>query len=237
MATPSTMTIRALQMIGMKAMGASLTSDEQTAYLSALNAMMDSWSLERLMCYQVVQESLALTSSVGSYTIGSGGAFNTARPTKIVDPCFIRDSSNFDTPLQIINAEAYGRIVSKTTDGTRPSYLFYDAAFASSLATIYLYPEPSASLTLYINSWKQLQTFATISTTVVLPPGYQRAIESNFAIELSAGLRNVPPEVIRIARESKAAIKSVNAPDSFMQLDAGVVYPSMMRGRNILTGP
>lgn len=223
MSTPSTMIINALIMTGEKVIGDTLSAAEQTHYLAKLNAMLESWSLERLMCYQIVQESLALTSSVGSYTIGSGGAFNTTRPTRIVDPCFIRNSSSIDYPVELIDAQAYGLITSKTVDNAIPGYLFYDSAFASSLATIFLYPEPAASLTLYINSWKQLQTFALISTTVTLPPGYQRAIESNFAIESAGGFVNVQPEVIKVAKESKAAIKAVNAPEGILRMDPGVL--------------
>ena len=222
MATPSTMILRALRLLGEKVVAGTLSSDEQTAYLADLNTMLESWSLERLMVYQLLQESKALTASTGSYTIGTGGAFNTTRPTRIVDPCFIRDSSNLDYPLTIIDAEQYGRITQKTLDGQRPEYLFYDGAFASSLGTIYLYPEPAASLTLYINSWKQLQTFALISTTVVLPPGYQRAIEFNLAVELAGGFTNVSQEVAKIARESKAVIKGFNAPAGVLRMDAGV---------------
>jgi hypothetical protein len=211
MATPSTMVINSLIMLGAKEIGGTLTAAEQTHYLAKLNSMLESWSLERLMCYQVVEESKALTASDGTYTIGSGGDWDTARPTKIVQ-AWIRDSDNEDTPLKVINADSYNSIPAKTTDGTYPEYLYYDGAFVAGLASIYLYPEPSASLTLYISSWKQLQSFATISTTLVLPPGYQRAIEYNFAIEEAGGLRDVPASVIKIARESKAAIKNVNLP-------------------------
>jgi hypothetical protein len=235
MATPSSMIVRALQMLGGKTIGGTLTTAEETTYLAVLNAMMESWSLERLMCYQVVQESQALTASVGSLTIGAGATFNTTRPIKLVDPCFVRDTNSVDYPLELINAEAYGRITLKTIDGTYPQYLFYDAAYVAGLATIYLWPEPQAGLTLYINSWKQLQTFALISTTVVLPPGYQRAIESNLAVELAAGYRPVPPETMLIAKQSKAAIKGVNLPDTMMRLDAGVVS-QRAGGYNIYTG-
>src|SRR3990167_8939528 len=223
MATPSTMILNSLVMLGDKVIGGTLSSAEQTHYLARLNTMIESWSLNRLMCYQIVQESKALTTSVGSYTIGSGGTWNTDRPNEIVDPCFIRDSSNIDYPLEIINAQAYGEITSKTVDGTIPQYLFYDSAFVTSLATIFLYPEPSASLTLYINSWKQLQTFATISTTVVLPLGYQRAIETNFAIEVSPGFIDPSPALVKIARDSKAAIMSLNAPTGILRIDPGLV--------------
>ena len=223
MATPSSMILRSLRLIGEKIVGGTLTSSEQTAYLEDLNTMLASWSLERLMCYQLLQESKALTSSVGSYTIGSGGAWNTTRPTKIVDPCFIRDSGSIDRAVEIIDAQAYALITLKTIDNNYPSYLFYDAAFAASLATIYLYPEPAASLTLYINSWKQLTQFATIGETVALPPGYQRAIEFNFAVEAAGGFSNVTPEVAAIARQSKAALMRVNAPDGILRLDPGVL--------------
>jgi hypothetical protein len=229
------MIVRALQLIGEKAIGASLSSSEQTAYLSALNAMMESWSIERLMCYHLTQDSKALTTSDGSYTIGSGGDWNTTRPTRIVDPCFIRDSNSNDTPLQIIGAESYGRIISKTSDGSYPQYIFYDAGFSSSLGTVYFWPEPAASLTAYINSWKQLTQFALISETVALPPGYQRAIEFNLAIELAGGFTKVGAEVVKIARESKAAIKGVNSPEVMMRLDAGII--SRTERTNIFTGP
>lgn len=233
MATPSTMIIRSLRLIGEKTVGDSLTSGEQTAYLADLNTMLASWSLEKLMCYQLVQESLALTSSVGSYTIGSGGAFNTTRPTKIVDPCFIRDASNIDYEVEVVDADSYGKLLQKTVDGSTPRYLFYDAAFVSSLATIYIYPEPGASLTLYINSHKQLQSFTTISDTVTLPPGYQRAIEFNLAIELAGGFVDVSSEVVKIARESKAILKGTNLPAGIMRLDSGVagrVHSSILTG-------
>jgi hypothetical protein len=155
---------------------------------------------------------------------------------KIVDPCFVRDSGGIDYPVRLIDAVAYGRIPQKTTDGAHPEYLFYDAAFASSLGKIFLYPEPSSDLDLFFNSWQQLQTFALISTTVALPPGYQRAIEFNLAIELAGGAFQASAEVIKIARESKAAIKGVNLPDTMMRLDPGVVSGGLFGG-SILSGP
>lgn len=234
MATASTLIVRGLQMIGEKSIGGTLTADEQTAYLAVMNAMLDAWSLERLMCYQIVQESKALTTGTGTYTIGSGGAWNTTRPTQIVDPCFILDSANVRNEVEIINAQAYGRLSPELAGNSYPQYLFYDAAFVASLATIFLYPRPSASLTLYINSPRQITQFAAIGTTMVLPPGYEEAISSNFAIRAAAGYIPISQEVATIARESKAAIKRVNLPSGILRLDPGVIGRS---GRsNILTG-
>ena len=229
MAAVSTMILRSMRMIGEKARGGTLDSNEQVECLAELNTMMESWRNERLMCYAVTERTIALTASTEAYTI-------TSRPIKFVEPCFVRDSSGYDTPVALINAESYGRIVDKDAGFTVPIYAYYDAAFsATSTATLTVYPSPSASLTLHINEWNALQSFADLSTQVLLPPGYQLAIESNFAIHLAAGLTPVSPELAKIARESKAVLKGVNLPEPVMQMDAGVLSGSS-RG-NIFIGP
>ena len=236
MATASSMVFTSLVLNGEKEIGGTLETAEKTFYLDRLNGMMESWQLERLMCYQVLQESFALTVSTASYTIGTNGVFATDRPTQIVDPCFVRDSTNVDTRLKLVNVDAYGSIPLKSGNAGYPSYLYYDRGFsATSTATISIYPPPQANLTLFINSIKQLQNFSTISHGVNLPPGYQRAIEFNFAIEIAGGFTGVAPEVARIATQAKAALKSQNLPDSVMRLDSGLL--TSYHSHYIIEGP
>src|SRR3990167_3647855 len=186
MAAVSTMILRSMRLIGEKARGATLTANEQTECLAELNTMMESWRLERLMCYSVTERTISLTASTESYTV-------TSRPTKIVDPCFVRDGSGYDTPVKVIGAEAYGRIVDKDAGFTVPTHLFYDAGYSdTSTATLSVYPSPSASLTLHFNTW-------------------------------TAGQTPVSAELAKIARESKAAIKGVNVPEAISRIDAGVL--------------
>jgi hypothetical protein len=196
--------------------------------------MLESWSLDRRMCYSVTQENFALTASTGSYTIGSGGVFNTARPTKILN-AFIRDSANADSGVTIVEYDAFDSIVVKGVAGSYPRWLYYDKGYDSSgLATIKVYPQPQANLSLYIDSAKQLQSFASVTTALLMPPGYQRAIESNFTIETAPGLKSVAPEVIKIAREAKAAVMGVNLPDVVSRMDTGITQRS---SGNIIQGP
>lgn len=231
----STMILNALIQTGEKAIGDTLDTDEQRYYLSRLASMVDSWSNERLMVPVLTQSSWALTNSQGSYTIGTGANFNITRPIRIVDPCFIRDSDSFDSPLTIISMETYGKIVNKTADGTYPSFIAYDYGYsATSTARIYFWPEPDSGLSTYINMLSPLQMLSTVSENLQLQPGYQRAIETNFAIEASPGYTNVTPELIKIAKESKAALKSQNLPVPVSRLDYGAVGGVRT---NILTGP
>ena len=232
----STMILTALTMTGEKSVEvSSLTTGEQNYHLSRLNSMMDSWSNERMMIFQLSQTSFALTASQGSYTIGAGGDFNMTRPTKIVDPCFIRDADGSDSVLRIIDAQAYGRIVDKDADGTYPVYLFYDFGYsATSTATVRFWPEPASGLSTFINTLQPLQSFSTVSVTLSLPPGYQDAIETNYAVRSALGLIPVSPELMVIARQAKAAIKGLNAPAPVLRLDMAVAGG----GRSsILTGP
>lgn len=231
----STMILNSLVMTGEKIIGDSLDNSERGYYLSRLNSMMDSWSNERLFIYSLSQTSFPLTASQGSYTIGNGGDFNMTRPVKVVDPCFIRDTDNYDRMVEIINADQYGKIVLKSSDGTYPNYLFFDGGWsATSTATIKLYPEPSSGLTLFINSVQPLGQFSTISHNVSFPPGYQRAIETNFSVEVSPGFAPISQELAKIAREAKAAIKTTNDVTPVLRLDYGV--QGNVRS-NILTGP
>ena len=235
MAVVSTMILRSLRMIGEKPRGGTLTADEAVECLDELNTFMEALNTERLFCYTITEDTFALTASTSSYTIGPGATIDTDRPTRIVDPCFIRDSSNFDSPINLLTVEQWGKIVQKDVGFTYPTELYYDGDYtATSTARLYLYPSPSADLTLHVHSWKQLANFSTVTHEVLLPPGYRRFIESNFAVDQAAGWANVTPEVAKIASDSRAAIKRMNAPHTVMELDSTMT--GVYRG-SILTGP
>lgn len=231
--TASSMILSSCRMIGSKMPGDTLTAAEQVDFLYDLNASMDSWGLDRSMCYQLLQESFPLVAGTGSYTIGSGGTFATARPNEISNPCFTLDANGLRFDLLIYGPEDFGRLQYDLPNLTAyPGVLFYDHAFVGALGTIWLYPKPIAGLTLYINSWKQLQSFATISTAIALPPGYQLAIESNFAGRLAGGLTNLSQEVRDVAIASMKRVKSLNKSKAQTQFDPSI---SMLGGGNAST--
>lgn len=220
MATALDIVKRAMRLARILRKGEAPDSDEAADGLAALNTMLDSWRLERLMVYQIVQGSYAWASGA-SKTIGSGGDISASRPVRI-ESAFIVDSNSQWYELSVLRArEEYDSIVIKTTTSTLPAYLFMDPAYP--LATIYLYPVPSAAITLKLNTWQTLQSFSALTTDLALPPGYQRAIEFNLAIEFGAEFKkDIPKSVEMIAVTSKAAVKNVNLPSMVAQVDSGV---------------
>lgn len=189
--------------------GETVSDDDAQDGLNALNDLLDSWWNDRLAIHQIYRESFTLTANDGQYTIGSGGDFNTTRPVKIVD-AFVRTTENIDYPLTIIDtAQGYNRIAYKSTTSDISGALFYDNAYP--LGTIFLYPVPTVANTLYLFSWKQLQSFTSLTAQVSLPPGYERALKYNLAKELNT-LANgaMTPDAKEIAVESLAKIKRTN---------------------------
>ena len=233
----STLIMNSLVMTGEKSLDniSTFQAGETSYHLSRLNSMLDSWSNERLMVPYLSQTSFALTVSTASYSIGSGGSFNMTRPTRLVNPCFIRDSGNNDTPLEIISMESYGNIVQKSAGGSYPVYIAYDFGYsATSTATVYFWPAPAANLTTYINTLQPLTSFSTVSQPVQLPPGYQDAIEANYAVRSALGVIPVSNDLKELARITKAAIKVTNTIPKIMKMDNGVA--GALRS-NILSGP
>lgn len=208
MATASDLINRALRLIGALEPGESPSAQETADGLTALNAMVDSWQTEALVIYAMTNVQKTLTPSDASYTIGSGGDINTTRPVKI-NGAFITESST-DYPIGQISKSAYDAIAFKSSDSNIAEYFYYEPTYP--LGTIYLYPTPNSANTLKLSLWVPIQSFAASSTAVSLPPGYERALTYNLAVEIAPEYgKSVSPEVAGIAVNSKAAIKRVNA--------------------------
>ena len=219
MATALSLIKRARRMIGALAVGETLESELANDGLEALNAMMASWSIDELAVYATKISSHTLTQSQ-SFTIGTGGTFNTTRPDRI-ESAFITLGSS-DYIIQIIDNEQWNSIVSKSSTGTIPSYLKYDANVP--LGLISLYPIPTGG-TLTINSYQALQQFNNLTDVLVLPNGYELAIASNLAMQIApeAG-RQVSQDVAKMARESKAAIMRINARMPILGMDSALLF-------------
>ena len=197
--------------IGAKATGETLTASELFDSLNILNSMLDNWAIDRLLVYQIVQTSYTWAAAASSRTIGSGGQLIGTRPIRIEEGSLFRNSTdNTDIPVQILrNRSFYDAIAVKTTTSTYPDYLFYDPAYP--LGVLYAYPTPSAELTLKLNTWQTLQSFASGTTDLALPPGYRWAIEHNLAVALEpVFVMPAPPSVAKEAMASKSALRRIN---------------------------
>lgn len=197
-----------LRLIGASAPGESLDASEATDGLAALNALIDSWSNEGLIIHTVTAETpYTLTPSDGTITVGASGNITTRYQS--LESALIRDGTLDLPPLRLLTLEEYAAIPDKSTQATYPLCLYDDGGYPQ--RTLTLWPVPSAAKALVLFTKRALTQISTLDTSISLPPGYERALKYNLAIDLATEYgRTVSAEVATTATESKAAIKRAN---------------------------
>jgi len=168
------------------------------------------------------------TTGAESYTIGPGGNFNTPRPDRLEDGCFLRQVAQsgieqIDYPLQLLSShEDYNRIRLKTM-GTWPSIMFYDSNWPT--GTIYAWPVPQANLyELHILVKNQLTQFTSLTQTINLPPEYEVALSYNLQVRLRVAYRMAPdPAMIELAKDALNVIRGANVQVPTMKMPPAVI--------------
>lgn len=174
--------------------------------LTALNAMIGSWSIQGDLVYTETVETFTLTANDGSYTIGPTGDFATTRPSRII-AITVNDGTN-DFPLTMYSIDQYASIPNKTIQGP-PDSVYSDYNFPD--LTVKLHPLPGPGYTMTVYSEKPLSEYSAIADTLTVPPGYERALRYNLAAEIAPEYgKQAPPAVMKIAIESKNAIRNQN---------------------------
>jgi len=225
-----------LRVLGVIAQGETPSANLQSEGLEALNQLLESWSAQNLLIYHKALETQSLTTNQQSYTIGSGGDFDTTRPIAIEDPVLRQQGTpNNDFHMEIISQKEWSMLTVKDSTSSIPSKLWYQDNYP--LGIINIWPKPSQANQLLFYSWVPLTEFSAGSDTVSLPPGYKRALKFNLAMELAPeyGVQ-MAPEAIEAARNSLANIKRINIEEHYLRVDRAALGGSGKRFFNWLTG-
>lgn len=209
MATGASIIEGALRKLGQIEPGEVPTPDEYADALEALNDILDSLNNERLMCFALQTEALTLASGDDTYTVGTSGDLNTTRPVEVVAAYAVVD--NISHTIDLISEEQYAAIPDKTAVSDWPDKLLYRPTMVSSLGTVIVHPVPNGTVTVKLVTRIQLTSIATTATTVTLPPGWNRYLTNQLAIEIAPEYEmSPPPSVLKAAGESMTGIKKTN---------------------------
>jgi hypothetical protein len=185
----------------------------------AFNVMVDAWSAERLSVYTSLEQTLTWPSGAASKTVGPSGTLAGIRPMHPISAYF-RDAG-IDYPLTEITEDDYDAISQKTTSSNHPEFIYVGREVPN--ATVYLYPVPSGNLELHLSSVAELPQIANLFVNITLPPGYQRALIYNLAVEMCVELGlEAPPTTKRIATYSKRALRAHNSPKDRLDIPAAL---------------
>lgn len=230
---------QALTSLGVLAEAEVPTTSASNDALDALNGLFDQWKAERLIIYQLLNTTKAITPSVGNYSVGlPAGDIPIERPMFIDHAAWIDSSSpNHYYDLIRLTDDAWSSITIPNLTATLPQYWWYQTTFP--LSRVWLWPIPTSSgIFISLDYQSAVGEFAALTTAVSLPPGYRRMIVTNLALELAPSYGVQPSGLlVQHAEDSMAAVKRANYKLSDLSVDPGALIGNGGGGWSIYEGP
>lgn len=202
-----------------------LTADEVSDSLRAFNDVLEEWSLMDLAVYGQANQTFNTVAGQATYTIGSGGNWNTVRPVRINEPAY-STINGVTFPYVNVNQQQYNLIGYKAQPGggtdVGQSYLYVNE-FPLGLVT--LWPVPNAVFPITFSIDRVLSSVSNAATTLTFPPGYAKAFKYCLAVELAPlfGTKiSEWPDVIALQKQTLGSIKRANKKPEVMQYDVAL---------------
>ncbi len=218
-----------------------LRAEDGVAALEALNAMLDTWRLQRQPVYQLTSVPYLLTPNRGGvadpYTIGPGGDFNQVRPLWIPRATLTDVDTGLATELEILTDDAWSDIAAGVVSDQRATGLYYRTAVpdaspqaGTGRAFVLLYPVPMSlgiTLRLTIYTPVPLVRFADLVTTDYdFPPGTAEALRYQLALRLASEFgKTVSPQ---LQTQATAALGNLAPPLPRLPLLRGALLASTL---------
>jgi hypothetical protein len=229
----------ALRRIAVLDPGVTVDTNDTTTGLEAFQDLISELASEDMMIPSIAIESFDLVADQASYTIGEDGTpdKSTRRPEDIVG-AYIRDSSDYDYPVDIVGEADYRQYRDKSLSG-RPDKLWYNPTVPN--GTIYLWQVPDTVETLYIQSYKPLTDPAQLSDELeddtLIPRNYHNYLKYALAVEIAPEYGIAPPAwMVGKSIELKSKIMSKNAGRRVKPVPLEISRVPGGYRRNILTG-
>jgi hypothetical protein len=217
----------AYQKIGYYAPGEVISDADMQLALNVANDMLDSWSNESLSCYAILTQSVLMQPTIGTYSIGPGGAINATRPLRLImgpGAAYTMDTNGNRYDIEVVPEDKWNMVTSNTlVNANVPIYLWYDPQ--DPLGFINLWPIPNIAWTAYWTSYAQLADFSLITSAFQFPPGYKKAIQDSLGVELwpYCFKGEVTSTLVNLAQTSKGNIKRTNIRENVAVYDAGLL--------------
>jgi hypothetical protein len=196
-----------------------ILTSQYTNASETLNFILSHWQAHGLPIWCRKTTTKALTTSDGTYTIGSGGDINVNRPLAITQ-AYLRDFTDSTNPidieLDIIGQQEYHAISNKSITG-RPTQLYYDAQYdgasnsgTTATGTIYLWPLPDSNTasycTLVVVYQRPLLDFNATADVLDMPQEWYEAVRLNLAWKIAPEYGMPVSEYDRLGKEAEAAL-------------------------------
>lgn len=207
--TVTQLIVDSLEEIGVVAAEQPLNDADAAKALSVAQTMHDTMQADRLMLFETLRSTFPLVAAQASYTIGSGGNVNVARPSWLtyVGVTPVGDTTELEvTPYP--DRKAFDAERLKTFTDAYPSRYWFEPEWP--LAKLTVWPIPTTIATIGWSRPVPLATPATLLTVLSFPPGYYEAWQLNlakrlcrpFKRKLTADLRQDAKDALNLVRRN-----------------------------------
>lgn len=218
--TVPTLVNSSLRLLGVLASGENATPEEINDALLCLNDLYENWSTEKMSVWGAANQTFALVPGQSTYTIGSGGNFNTVRPVYINDS--YTTFSGIDSPVRSVSQEEYNMQSLKSMQQPVVEELLYVNDFP--LGRITVWPVPSAAATITLSTARTLAGTITALDSLSGPPGFLKAIRYCLAVELAPEFgTEASSTVLQVAMDAKGDYKKSNQTEVVARFDDALV--------------
>jgi hypothetical protein len=166
---------RAYRIIGKLSVGETLSGDMYSQAVIALNSMIKSWQSKHVFLWTIREFTQTLTTGQASYSLAS-----TDPAVYAIDRAYLR-IDNIDNPCDVASYRQYVDIPDKTSKGD-PSIVALNGLITP---TMYVWPVPTQTRTLYYTGIVKLKDFDTAAGNGDFPVRYIEAITFGLAHKLS----------------------------------------------------
>lgn len=215
--------------------GEAIDGNEAANVLTVINRLIAAFSMEWGLINAIVKEGFSLTVGTTSYTIGSGGNFDTVRPDTIFNQWIYDTIAGIRYPLKMLTDNRYNSITLNTVQSI-PKAIYYDPQYP--LGVIYIYPTSGlTTYQLWLESYKPVAQFSTLNSTLNLPGEYFEELVMLGADELAPeyGYQMTQRQLQKL-EEVKEHMKARNFKVSVANFDAAINGDGRMMGGTILDG-
>lgn len=200
--------------IGASQAGQTISASAQNDAFLRLGQLLDSFSSDPLLAlFEVIHNTFGLTQGTSSYFLGPGAGFVTPTPpVRVTGGSTV--SGNFRQPMRLVSFDQFSKEAAnpRGVNATLPYLLAADTAYPNISLKVHE-PPLTSGVTLELHYWQSLVQPTVVTSTVTLPPGFQRALVKNLAVSLYpqyAREKGVDPILLKEAQDSLEVIRNLN---------------------------
>lgn len=187
-----------------------LTSAQTTKGARVLNGIVKTMAGTMGMpLWALTTTSFTPTVNTPSYTIGISQTINSPKPIKLLQAWVRNNTSNFDTPINIISLQEYFKLGSKFEDSI-PVQMAYQPG--NTTGTIYIYPEVDSTTasdsSIWIRYHRPFQDFDAAGDTPDFPAEWHLPLVYALAVALAPSLGVPPNDMAKLEGLAKTYIEA-----------------------------